>query len=125
MGGGGGDFLKVLKATNPITKPGEHTAMVLDPGGLVNVSKDKDVAALQAKLDIGGYGAKAALEEQAQSLLDSKQAAQEAEIARQSTEASAAVESRRKRMSWARASGRSSLLSGSELGVQGTQSKLG
>jgi len=34
------------------------TALSLDPGGLVYTAPNKDVAAMQAKLDVGGYGAK-------------------------------------------------------------------
>jgi hypothetical protein len=52
--------------------------LALDPGGLVYQSKDPDVLAKQAKLDIGGYGAKPTLlaqqeaKAQSQSLADAQ-----------------------------------------------------
>ena len=63
MGGGsllsgGGDPLKGLKAISNPKNMLEGTAFVLDPGGLLHTSKDEDIAALQARVDIGGIGAK-------------------------------------------------------------------
>jgi len=119
MGGIGGGISKVLQAANPITKPGEHTAFVLDPAGLFNVSKNKDIAQMQAMADIGGIGAKSVLEEQTvkknMALQNESNAKQQAILDKQTEAESASLTRKRKLASGG--SGVMSLLSGSMLGT--------
>jgi len=102
--------------------PLESMAFVADPGGLIQTSKNEDIAKFQGKLDIGGYGAKpeiAAREaEKATAKQEAKIKKQEAKIEAERKKQQAVIDERAGRMA------KNQLLSGAETGTTGSTSLL-
>jgi len=93
-----------------------------DPGGLVHTSENEQVAALQAKLDVGGYGAKTEIAAREAEKAGKKQEAlvkkQEAKIEAERKKQQAVIDERATRMA------KNQLLSGKETGTGDLSSLL-
>lgn len=106
-------------AGNPL----DNVAFALDPGGLVYTSENKDLAAFQGTLDVGGYGAKGTLaEREAKANITSQEkkqkaieAKQQALIDKEQKALDLAADERKTRMA------KRDLLFGSETGITGNQ----
>lgn len=112
---GGSSFKAIDKLSRD---PLKSMTFALDPGGVVHTSDDPDIAAYQAKLDVGGYGAKPVIAERKQL----KEIAKQEGIQKKQESALAATEAERKKRQARARQGRRSLLygEGDESGVSKT-----